>query len=48
MQVALNDKALRQSLYSTSGSLHDAFRLVEKALADNLDAWRPWKGGKKK
>jgi len=46
VQVALNDKELKQSLYSTSGTLQDALKLMEKALIDGIDAWRPW--GRKK
>jgi len=48
VQVALNDKEERQSMYSTAGTLAEALKLLEKALADGVDAWRPWKNAKGK
>lgn len=46
VNVALNDKALKQSMYSTAGTLKEALKLLEGALKDELGAWRPWKAGK--
>lgn len=45
-QVALNDKALKQSLYSTASTQKQALKLLEEALATGVGAWRPWKRGK--
>lgn len=46
IQIAMNDKELKQSLYTSAGSLQEALGLMEKALAAGVDAWRPWKTGK--
>jgi len=48
VQVAVNDKDQRKSLYSTAGTLQEALKLAEKAIADGVDAWREWGGGKGK
>lgn len=48
VQLACNDKDLKQSLYTSAGSVAEALTLMEKALAAGVDAWRPWKGGKRK
>jgi hypothetical protein len=45
-QAALNDKALKQSLYSSAATLAEALKALEGALADGVGAWRPWKRGK--
>lgn len=45
-QAALNDKALKQSFYSSAATLPQALALMEKALVDGVDAWRSWKKGK--
>jgi len=47
-QVALNDKAVRRSYYCTAPTQAEAMKLLEKALADGVDAWRPWNVGKGK
>lgn len=46
--IALNDKELKQSLYTQAETLRDALRLMEGALQDGVGQWRPWKAGKKK
>lgn len=48
IQVALNDKELKQSFYSSAGSLPEAMGLLEKALAAGVDGWRVWKSGAKR
>ena len=48
IQVALNDKELKQSMYSSAGSMTEALGLMEKALAANVDGWRAWKSGAKR
>lgn len=48
IQLALNDKDLKQSLYTSAGSVKEALGLMEKALAMGVEAWRPWKSGKRK
>jgi len=45
-QAALNDKALKQSMYCTAPTQAEALKLMEKALAEGVEAWRPWKKGK--
>jgi hypothetical protein len=45
-QVGLNDKAMQRSMYSAAATLGDALRALEKALADGVEAWRPWKRGR--
>jgi len=47
-QLALNDKELKQSLYTTAGSVVEALGLLEKALASGVGEWRQWKSGKKR
>jgi len=46
--IALNDKDLKQSLYTSAESLLEALKLMEGALSSNVGQWRPWKAGKKK
>lgn len=46
--LALNDKDLKQSVYTQARSLPDALRLMEGALKDGAAQWRPWKTGKRK
>lgn len=48
VQVAVNDKALKCSAYSSAGSVQEALKLMEAALKDGLPIWRPWKVGKGK
>lgn len=48
IQLALNDKDLKQSLYTSAGSFAEAMVLMEKALAMGVEAWRPWKTGTKR
>lgn len=45
-QAALNDKALKQSFYSSGPDMAAALKLLEKALQDGVGAWRSWKRGK--
>jgi hypothetical protein len=45
-QAALNDKALKQSLYSAAGTQKAALKLMEEALSTGSGVWRPWKRGK--
>lgn len=47
ISVALNDGALKQSLYTQAGSLGEAMKLLEKALEAGSGNWRSWKAGKK-
>jgi hypothetical protein len=46
--LALNDKELKQSMYTQAGSVAEALKLMEGALAGGIEAWRPWKAGKRK
>jgi len=46
--VALNDKDLKQSMYTSAQTLQEALKLMEEALASNRGSWRPWKTGKRK
>lgn len=48
IQLALNDKALRQSAYTTAGSVEEAMGLMEGALTNGRDIWRAWNNGKKR
>jgi hypothetical protein len=45
-QLAVNDKALKQSLYTAGPTIKDCLRLAEKAIADGSGQWRLWKRGK--
>lgn len=46
--LALNDKDLKQSLYTQAETLPEAMKLMEGALVSGTGEWRPWKAGKKK
>ena len=46
IQVALNDKAMKQSLYTSAATLQDALKLMEGCLRDGKAPWRVWKAGK--
>jgi hypothetical protein len=46
--LALNDKALKQSLYTQAGTVVAALALMEGALKDGTGMWRPWNAGKRK
>lgn len=46
--IALNDKDLKQSVYTQSSTLQDALKLMEGALKDGTCQWRPWRAGKRK
>lgn len=46
--LALNDKALKQSMYTQADTLTEALKLLEGALADGSGEWRPWNMGKGK
>lgn len=48
IQVALNDKDGKRSMYTTAGSLEEALGLLERALVSGAGEWRPWKSGKKR
>lgn len=45
-QLAINDKALKQSLYTTAATMTEALKLAEGALRDGTGQWRSWKRGK--
>jgi hypothetical protein len=47
IQVALNDKALSRSAYSTAGTLAEALELLDGALLEGTVGWRPWRNGQK-
>lgn len=46
--LALNDKDLKQSVYTQAHTLGDGLKLMEDALAKDQAQWRPWNNGKKK
>jgi len=46
--LALNDKDLKQSIYTSAETLQDALKLLEDALRTSRASWRPWKQGKRK
>lgn len=46
--LALNDKDLKQSVYTQAHSLTEGLKLMEEALKDGKAQWRPWKAGKRK
>jgi len=46
--LALNDKDLKQSIYTQAHTLTDGLKLMEEALRDGKAQWRPWKAGKRK
>jgi len=48
MALALNDKDLKQSMYTMAETVAEALGLLECALADGTGQWRPWKAGKKR
>jgi len=48
LQLALNDKEMRRSLYTSAGTLPEALQLMERALVSGTCPWRPWQGGKRK
>jgi hypothetical protein len=45
-QLALNDKALKTSMYTSAPTMDSCLKTLEKALADHVQAWRSWKKGK--
>lgn len=45
-QLALNDKALKQSLYTAGPTMTDCLKMAEKAILDGSGQWRSWKKGK--
>lgn len=45
-QVALNDKALKTSMYTCGSCMADCLKGLEAALLDGTGEWRPWKRGK--
>lgn len=45
-QLALNDKALKQSLYTSAATMTEALKLLEAVLRDGVPPWRSWKRGK--
>lgn len=48
MKLALNDKELKQSLYTAAPTLDEALKLMEGCLKAGNGEWRPWKGGTRK
>lgn len=48
LTIALNDKDLKQSIYTSAGTLQEALKLMEDSLASSKVTWRPWKAGKRK
>lgn len=46
--LALNDKELKQSVYTQAHTLTQGLSLMEEALREGKCQWRPWKAGKKK
>lgn len=48
ISLALNDKDLKQSLYTQAETLQGALMLMEGALKSGVGEWRAWKMGKKK
>lgn len=46
--VALNDKDLKQSIYTSAETFQEALKLMEAALGSGKASWRPWKAGKRK
>lgn len=46
--IALNDKDLKQSMYTMAETLTEALKLLEGALAAGNGEWRPWKAGKRR
>jgi hypothetical protein len=45
---ALNDKDLKQSMYTSARTLQEALKLMEEALSSAKGSWRPWKAGRRK
>lgn len=45
-QLALNDKALKQSLYTAGPTMNEALKLMETCLSSGTGSWRSWKRGK--
>jgi len=48
LTIALNDKDLKQSIYTSAETLQEALKLMEDALEGSKATWRPWKSGKRK
>lgn len=48
VKLALNDKDLKQSMYTAAGSLQEALQLMEGALRAKNAEWRSWNSGKQK
>lgn len=48
LMIALNDKDLKQSIYTSAETLQEALKLMEDSLASSKVTWRPWKAGKRK
>lgn len=46
VNIALNDKALKQSLYCVAPTLAEGLQLLEQVLKDGTGNWRAWKAGK--
>jgi hypothetical protein len=42
VNLAITDPGERMSAFCTAGTLKDALKLLEDALAGNGDPWRPW------
>jgi len=48
VNLALNDRDLKQSAYTQAPTLMEALELMDCALRDGVLQWRPWKAGKKR
>ncbi len=48
LRLALNDRAMRRSMYVTAGTVEAGLRALDKALRSSSGDWRAWKGSAKK
>jgi hypothetical protein len=49
IQLGLNDKDARRTLYTSAATVAEALELMERAIREAQGTWRPWhnaKGGK--
>jgi len=44
VQIAITDRGLSQSLYTTAESLTEGLAMVETVLSAGSTSWRKWKG----
>ncbi len=47
-KVAVNDRALKRSVYVTARTLQDALAAAQEAVAGDAADWRAWNAGKRK